>query len=163
MQVTLFEEHLKAPSSFLIWLCHEFFMAFPIITFFRRAMSVPLWEASLCPAWLTRKEIPQLQLRGKKQNRYQTGRWGTTRTPAGEVNGHFWSPITCSDEKRVHVATFIGGSPETGLGFGTFSIIQHTLSLSSELQMLLWWIVQWWNKERVSEWPPMWKGLNQAS
>lgn len=116
--------------------CHEFFMGFPIITFFWRVMSIPLWETSLCPAWLTRNEIPRLQMSSEKQNRFQTAGWGTTSTPAGEVNRHFWSPITHSDEKRVHVATFIRGNPGTGMRFGAFSIIQHTFSLYSELQML---------------------------
>lgn len=69
-QVTLFEEHLKAPSSFLIWLTvMNFSVVFPIIMFFRRVMSVPLWETGLCPAWLTRKEVPLLQASSKTQSR----------------------------------------------------------------------------------------------
>lgn len=55
------------------------------------------------------------------------------------MNRHFRSPILHSDEKRAHVAVgrvFIRGSPEAGLRFGAFSIIQHTLSPYSKLQML---------------------------
>ncbi len=50
---------------------------------------------------------------------------------------------------------FIGGGPEAGLRFGAFSIIQHTLSPYSKLQMLSVCcfdeFVPWWNKEGVSE------------
>ncbi len=103
--------------------------------FFRGVMSFPLRETSLCPAWLTRIEIPQLQLGGKKQKRGG----GRAIHLQVRVNSHFWSPILHSDEKRAHVAVgrvFIGGSPEAGLRFGAFSIIQHTLSPYSKLQML---------------------------
>ncbi len=115
--------------------CHEFFMGFPMIMFFKGVMSFPLRETSLCPAWLTRIEIPQLQLSGKKQKRGG----GRAIHLQVRVNSHFWSPILHSDEKRAHVAVgrvFIGGSPEAGLRFGAFSIIQHTLSPYSKLQML---------------------------
>lgn len=116
--------------------CHEFFMGFPIITFFWRVMSVPLWETSLCPAWLTRKEIPRLHLSGKKQNRFQTVGWGMTSTPAGEGEQTLLEPYHTFRWKEGSRGHIYRGKSWDWHEVGAFSIIQHTLSLYSDLQML---------------------------
>lgn len=147
----------KGPQQLLnMAACHEFFMGFPIIQFFRGVMPFPLRETCLCPAWLTRIEIPQLQLSGKKTK----AGWRTSRTPPGEGEQALLEPYPTfrweEGSRGCRTRVYRGKSWGRLEDWGLFNYSTHSEPLyqtPDAFCVLLRWIVQWWNKEGVYEWP----------